>query len=202
MSVLGEDELIKRLEIEDISDKKKLIVTPLLSTKQVSESSINLRLGHEFILPKRGNYSCLDLNELNYDDSVKLNKKYHVNYGKKFYLHPNELVLAHTFEMLKVPTDTQGYVTSRSSWGRLGLLIATATIIHPGFTGVITLELVNHGQLPIALYPGLSIAQISFTICNGSMPYDGDLGNHTTVKYPDLSKDQQEIKFWAENIFN
>lgn len=53
-------------------------------------------------------------------------------------------------------------VTARSSWAREGLNIATATLIEPGYRGIITLELANFGEIPIRLYPGLRLAQVSF----------------------------------------
>jgi dCTP deaminase len=55
-----------------------------------------------------------------------------------------------------------GTVTARSTWAREGLSIATAILIEPGYQGIVTLELSNMGQIPIALYPGLEIAQIAF----------------------------------------
>ena len=56
--------------------------------------------------------------------------------------------------------DLSAYVVGRSSWGRDGLIIATATGVHPGYSGIITLEISNVGEIPIYLYPGLSIAQL------------------------------------------
>jgi dUTPase len=58
--------------------------------------------------------------------------------------------------------DLQGVVTARSSWAREGLSIATATIVNPGYTGIVTLELANLGEVPMRLYPGLRLAQIAF----------------------------------------
>lgn len=53
--------------------------------------------------------------------------------------------------------------THNSSLGRLGLLIhSTAGFIDAGFDGHITLELSNVANLPITLYPGMKIGQISF----------------------------------------
>ncbi len=60
-----------------------------------------------------------------------------------------------------MPIDMVGYVLGRSSWGRLGLLIATATVVHTGYTGIITLELTNLGDTPITLYPGTRVAQLA-----------------------------------------
>ncbi len=51
---------------------------------------------------------------------------------------------------------------ARSTWGRTGLTVATAVSVHPNFCGCLTLELVNNGNTPIALYPGSRIAQIVF----------------------------------------
>ena len=51
----------------------------------------------------------------------------------------------------------------KSSLGRLGLLIhSTAGYVDPGWKGNLTLELSNVANLPIALYYGMKIGQISF----------------------------------------
>ena len=51
----------------------------------------------------------------------------------------------------------------KSSLGRLGLLIhSTAGYVDPGWKGNLTLELSNVANLPIALYHGMRIGQISF----------------------------------------
>jgi dCTP deaminase len=51
-------------------------------------------------------------------------------------------------------------VAGRSSWARDGLVIATATGIHPSYSGIITLELTNVGEIPLYLYPGLRVCQL------------------------------------------
>ena len=66
------------------------------------------------------------------------------------------------------------YVIGRSSWGRLGLVIATATMIQPGFHGTITLELTNVGNVPLVLLPGTRIAQLVFHHVGANE------GNHAT----------------------
>ena len=78
-----------------------------------------------------------------------------------------------TLEWIKLPANLQGIVTARSSWAREGLSIATASLIHPGYKGVVTLELANLGQIPLSLYPGLRIAQIAFyTLTEDAAPED------------------------------
>jgi dCTP deaminase len=82
---------------------------------------------------------------------------------RTFILHPGEFVLGSTLERVALPDDTVGRIDGKSSLGRLGLLIhSTAGFIDPGFDGHITLELSNVASLPITLYPGMKIGQISF----------------------------------------
>jgi len=51
----------------------------------------------------------------------------------------------------------------KSSLGRLGLLIhSTAGFIDPGWDGHVTLELSNVANLPITIYHGMKIGQLSF----------------------------------------
>jgi hypothetical protein len=59
---------------------------------------------------------------------------------------------------------TRSYIpTHNSSLGRLGLLIhSTAGFIDPGWDGHVTLELSNVANLPITIYPGMKIGQLSF----------------------------------------
>ena len=64
--------------------------------------------------------------------------------------------------------------THNSLLGRLGLLIhSTAGYVDPGWKGTLTLELSNVANLPIALYYGMKIGQISFFAMSGPVerPY-------------------------------
>jgi dCTP deaminase len=99
----------------------------------------------------------------NGDDSpteAHITSKNYVPFGKRFILHPRSFVLAATLEWLRVPRHYAGVLTGKSSWGRRGLVIETAPGVHPGFTGCLTLELANVGEIPIALMPGTKICQL------------------------------------------
>jgi len=91
---------------------------------------------------------------------AKLTKTHYVPFGKDFYVHTGSFVLATTLEWIRLPTEVAAYVIGRSSWGRRGLIIATATGVHPGFIGCLTLELRNVGEIPIAIRPGMRICQL------------------------------------------
>jgi dCTP deaminase len=80
-----------------------------------------------------------------------------------FILHPGEFVLGSTLERVKLPNDVVARLEGKSSLGRLGLLIhSTAGFVDSGWDGHLTLELSNVANLPIAIYPGMRIGQISF----------------------------------------
>jgi dCTP deaminase len=89
-------------------------------------------------------------------------ERHEIPFNCRFLLHPGSLILVPTLEWFRLPLDLQGVVSARSSWAREGLSIATATFINPGYEGIITLELANLGSIPIAIYPGLRLAQIAF----------------------------------------
>ena len=127
-----------------------------------------------------------------------------LHYHSKFVLHPNQLILGATFEYLVVPRDLFCTIASRSSWGRLGLVIATASAIQPGFRGCLTLELANLSDSPIALYPGLSIGQLVFhhvTSEGGAFKlYEGRYDCPTEAELPSFYTRglDQDLRFWGE----
>ena len=72
-------------------------------------------------------------------------------------------MLGSTLERVVLPDDLVARLEGKSSLGRLGLLIhSTAGYVDPGWDGNLTLELSNVANLPITLYYGMKIGQISF----------------------------------------
>src|SRR5256885_13897859 len=98
-----------------------------------------------------------------------------------FVLHPGEFVLGQTLERVRLPDDLVARLEGKSSLGRLGLVIhSTAGFVDPGFGGNLTLELSNLANLPITIYHGMPIGQISFMRMDGPVerPYgSGDAGS-------------------------
>lgn len=163
MAVLPRAAIISRLQSDE------LVLSPLLDKQQIGSCSVDLRLGTIALMVRARGLSHVD--PKNYstgpshlEERQKRQKleRHEVPFLQPFLLHPGMLVLAPTFEWIRLPGDLQGVVTARSCWAREGLNIATATFIGPGYSGIITLELSNLGQIPIALYPGLRLAQIAF----------------------------------------
>lgn len=91
-------------------------------------------------------------------------------FGESFVLHPRAFVLGVTLEWIRLPRNRAAYVIGRSSWGRYGLVIATATGVHPGFTGCLTLELTNVGEIAITVKPGTTVCQLCVNSVQGDSP--------------------------------
>ena len=124
----------------------------------VQPSSVDLRVGDGFRVFVNHKYSEIDPRSPQ-EDLTQL-----VEVGEDpFMLHPGEFVLGSTLDRVKLGEDVVARLEGKSSLGRLGLLIhSTAGFIAPGFEGHITLEWSNVATLPIAIYPGMKIGQISF----------------------------------------
>lgn len=150
----------ERMSLE-ISDPARITITPLLSKKQIGEGHIDLRLGYGFIVPSKATWNYVGHQVEKHSKRTKKYSETWINPDEEFTLHPGQLVLASTLEYVQIPLDVSAQVSSKSSWGRLGIIVATATLVHPGFQGVLTLELYNAGELPIELKVGTCIAQLS-----------------------------------------
>jgi dCTP deaminase len=163
--ILKTDEIAHLLSLPHEKAADRLYIRPQPSIESLQESgaaSVDLRLGTWFVTLRRHRLPVLDVIDepsTETEDS-RLSKTRYVPFGEKFFLHPRSFVLGVTLEWLRFPNNLAGYVVGRSSWGRRGLIIATAAGVHPGFTGCLTLELTNVGEVPIAVMPGMTICQL------------------------------------------
>src|SRR3954447_387113 len=122
-------------------------------------SSIDLHLDSDFRVFRNNRYPYIDVRAPQPD----LTDLVSIDGDEPFILHPGEFVLGQTLEWVELPDDLVARLEGRSSLGRLGLLIhSTAGYVDPGWKGNLTLELSNVANLPIALYSGMKIGQISF----------------------------------------
>lgn len=143
------------------TDSGRLVITPTVEGS-ISGGSADVRLGPRFIVFRKAgtaSFSALDTGT----DPRSLQSMEERAWGEAIVLHPGNMVLASTLEFISMPEDLVGHVVTRSSYGRLGLVTATAVMVQPWFKGCLTLELVNQGEVPIELVPGERIAQIGFS---------------------------------------
>jgi dCTP deaminase len=159
MTVLDKGAL--RAALESTSPFTQLIVTPLLDAEQqIQDAAVDVRLDSSFIVFERATRGGVDPLDGTPVAAHAGYSRMTVPFGDGAWLHPGETILGATLEFIRLPESLSAYVIGRSTWGRLGLEVATAIMVHPGFSGSLTLELVNNGSYPLKLYPGLRIAQL------------------------------------------
>jgi dCTP deaminase len=136
----------------------RIVIEPL-DERCIQPSSIDVKVSNLFRVFRNHTAGIIDVKE----DLEDLTEMINVADDGVFMLHPGEFVLGSTLERIAVPDDLVARIEGKSSLGRLGLLIhSTAGFIDAGFDGHITLELSNVASLPITIYPGMKIGQVSF----------------------------------------
>jgi dCTP deaminase len=140
-------------------------------------SSVDVRVDRYFRVFRNARYPYIDVKEP-MEDLTELEE---IEDDTAFILHPGEFVLGSTLERIRLPDDLVARLEGKSSLGRLGLLIhSTAGFIDPGWDGHVTLELSNVANLPITIYYGMKIGQLSFVQLSepAENPYGtGELGS-------------------------
>jgi dCTP deaminase len=140
-------------------------------------SSVDVRVDRFFRVFHNNRYPFIDVKR----EQEELTSLVEIDDDTPFMLHPGEFVLGSTLERVRLPDDLVARLEGKSSLGRLGLLIhSTAGFIDPGWDGHVTLELSNVANLPITIYHGMKIGQLSFVQLSeaAESPYgSGTLGS-------------------------
>jgi dCTP deaminase len=135
------------------------IILEPIGADQIQPASVDVRLASQIRVLRNHTAACIDP----FTSQPDLTEIIDVAEGDPFVLHPGEFVLGSTVETIGLPSDLVARVDGKSSLGRWGVMIhATAGFIDAGFHGQITLELSNVATLPVRLWPGMKIGQISF----------------------------------------
>ena len=136
----------------------RIVIDPL-DESCLQPSSIDVKVSNLFRVFRNHSAAVIDVKK----DLADLTELVEIAGDEAFMLHPGEFVLGSTLERVAIADDLVARVEGKSSLGRLGLLIhSTAGFIDAGFDGHITLELSNVANLPITIYPGMKIGQVSF----------------------------------------
>jgi dCTP deaminase len=164
--------------IVELVESGRITIDPW-DPKMVQPASVDLRLGDSFRVFHNHRASAIDLRRPpeNLTEEVLVSGA-----DESFVIHPGEFCLGRTLEWVELPDDIVARIEGKSSLGRLGLIVhATAGFCDPGWKGTLTLELNNLTRVPIKLYPGLPIAQLSFMALDrpSLRPYGSpELGSH------------------------
>jgi len=144
--------------IREELDAGRIVIDPL-GEGCIQPSSVDLHVDRYFRLFRNHSQRVIDVRE----DQEDLTELVDVGEDNPLVLHPGEFLLGSTVERVRLPDDLVARLEGKSSLGRLGLLIhSTAGFVDAGWDGHLTLELSNVANLPILLYPGMKIGQISF----------------------------------------
>jgi len=136
----------------------RIVIDPL-DEGCLQPSSIDVKVSNLFRVFRNHSHAVIDVKK----ELADLTELVEMKSDEAFVLHPGEFVLGSTLERVAIANDLVARVEGKSSLGRLGLLIhSTAGFIDAGFDGHITLELSNVANLPITIYPGMKIGQVSF----------------------------------------
>lgn len=151
--ILSEKTIAEKIAAEKIG------VEPIPDEEQFQPASLDVRIGAELLHPETG--------EKWISDSLRL--------------EPGQRYLAETVETFDLPNDIAAQVAGRSTIGRRGIIVhKTAGWIDPGFSGTITLELMNLGSTPKTIEAGDRVAQlVFFPLDTPSRGYDGKYQNQT-----------------------
>src|SRR6476619_4215672 len=144
--------------ITRLIDEGRIVIDPY-DPALMQPASLDVRVDRLFRVFRNNRYPYIDVKR----EQDSLTELVEVDDGDPFILPPGEFVLGSTLERIKLPDDLVARLEGKSSLGRLGLLIhSTAGFIDPGWDGHVTLELSNVATLPITIYPGMKIGQVSF----------------------------------------
>jgi dCTP deaminase len=187
--MLSAEEICRRITPDDPKVEPLVVVpSPDLDAVRLRNGvSLDVRLGRWFINFKPTQRATIHLAKTDDDISGETPQKEHfVRFGETFTVHPGRFVLAATLEWIKLPKDLAAQILGKSTLGRHGLVIETASGVHPGFTGCLTLEIANLGEVPLLLYPGMEIAQLFFFHVNGGG--SENMGNMSGNRKPSVPR--------------
>ena len=144
--------------IRDEIASGRIKISPF-NPNDVQPASVDLHLDNKVLVFQNSTAPYVDLRE----DLPNLNEMVEIADHQPFILHPGEFVLGNTRERITLNDSIVARLEGKSSLGRIGLLIhSTAGFVDPGWDGTLTLELSNVSRLPLTLYKGMPIGQISF----------------------------------------
>lgn len=161
------------LEALESNAPESLFIDPMLERdSQVNATGVDLRLGYDFlvsIMPRRPSVELAPSGDRDRRSIGSYFQETRRDLGDMFLLYPNQVALATTLEYVSVPKNMVADIVSRSSFNRLGVQLSTS--VQPGYRGCVSLELVNHGQLPIELVVGGRIVEARFYEIDGELDY-------------------------------
>lgn len=158
MCVLSNQVIVRRVK------EGSLVIEPF-DLESVGRDSVDLHLLGEYMFFEgtwRLESVDLSMQVLDFLGGEIGQCKTYVSSRPDLVLRPGHVVVARLKECIKMPDDLCAIIDGKSKWAQLGLQVASAGLVHAKWEGWPVLELVNLGNVPLKLSPGLPICQISF----------------------------------------
>lgn len=198
MAILG------KKEITDFIAEGKIALDPVADKFQVQPNSLDLRIGWTFYIPEqwqmtdagrvvmRPDYLEKKANQ-NHFKMVKLKP------GQYFEFLPHEFVIASTLEKISLKADNLiALLYPRSSMIRRGFVMESG-LVDIGYSGYLTIPILNATPHPLRLYPGERAYQLVFhTMSNGMDIESAQLHGAAKAKYQDSMSHNLEARTDSE----
>lgn len=157
-------------------------IVDMLSTKEtshgvsygMSEAGYDIRIKQDVIFRPKG---CLIRDTGGYAKDTEVLVRcpsYPAHHGYRDAL--GRFTLASSIEKFQMTDNLVGIVHDKSTWARRGLSVFN-TVIEPGWSGFLTLELVYHGNDELIIPAGSGIAQVVFHNTTDTALYSGKYQN-------------------------
>ena len=167
--------ILSNLEIQRALDEGRLVIDPQPSPRKAEHgkycpydtTAVDLRLHNEISVPRGGTFTY-DLTEPGAisEQIAKNSDKILLRKEQPYKLERGKFVLGWTFERIELSTKKgppylAARIEGKSSRSRCGVLVHfTAPTVHAGWSGRLTLEMINLGPAPFLLSPEMPIAQL------------------------------------------
>ncbi len=136
----------------------RIVIEPL-ADGSIQPASVDVRLDRRVLVLGGSDRPYVDLRQ----DLTGLAREVVLEEDEPLLLGSGECALAGTIERVELPDDIVARIEARSSLNRVGLFVhSSAGYVDPGWRGHLTLGITNAAALPITLYAGMPIGQISF----------------------------------------
>lgn len=182
---------LNKMDIENMIATQQLHIRPLLDRSQVTNISVDLRLGCDFLVSIKCRDPFIDATRENdaYENIYKFYQETRRQIGETFFLHPNQTIMASSLEYIKLPNDVAAIIDMRSSYARMGLTMNSS--LEPGYCGCVSIVLTNTSMNPIKLTVGTRLFSMKFV----------RVGNDTPNYFENRRKYMCQVRPVLSNIF-
>ena len=170
--------MISNTQIHSLMDSQDILIEPY-NPADLQPASYDVHLGPEIKFYAHGPDSFIGFqphDKQHFLTTVDLSTQRFV------LIKPGQFCLASLAESITLSPRVGARIEGKSSLGRWGLGVhVTAGFVDPGWSGILTLELVNFNSMPMRLYAGMPIGQVSFDLLDEAAdPAYGaaELGSH------------------------